>query len=635
MSKGKIKINRTKTKSSSSSRKSRWLRVIFSLVVFSATIFFFIFLFFIHDLPDLNNLETKGRRASVIFESYDGKVLAVYGDLFKKVVKVDSLPKYVSESVLAIEDKRFYSHCGVDFIGIFRAAFANLMHREIVQGGSTLTQQLAKNLFFSCERSLKRKIQEVVLALWLEKKFTKKQILSIYLNRVYFGAGAYGIDAAAYRFFGKRAEKLTLYEAATLAGLLKSPSAYSPFYNAEKSRQRTELVLDQMVKLKYITDVQRQNAIAEQIKKNQLSVLMDENRYFTDWVLEQMQKIVNIDEEDLIVRTTLNARLQRSAAHVVREILTTEGFKNGVSQMALVALDKNGAVRAMIGGHTYSLSQFNRALALRSFGSSFKYFVFLTALEHGFCIYDQISDMPLSIGHWSPKNYHYQSVGSISLINAFVKSVNTCSVRLAQRVGLETVIAKAHLLGITSPINKDYSSALGSSGVNLLEMTAAYGTTMNNGMKMTPFGIVSIKNKKGKQIYRAYQRSTKRVVAPEVCAKMKTMLHEIMVRGTGRNANLPQLQCYGKTGTSNDSRDASFIGFASPLVTGVWIGNDDNSPMNKKITGGTLPAKAWKEFMSIAFGSTKDKTEIPDSKMRGLQRSVNKKKKMKAILEKI
>ncbi len=570
-------------------------------VVSSFLFVFFIFLILIHDMPDLNNLESKGRRASIVFESYDGKTIATYGDLFKEAVTVDSLPKYVSDAVIAIEDHRFYKHGGVDLLGILRATFKNLISGRIVQGGSTLTQQLAKNLFLSPNRSIKRKVQELVLALWLEKKFTKKQILSIYLNRVYFGSGAYGIDAAAYRFFGKRAKDLTLFEAAKLAGILKSPTRYSPFYNKEQSNKRTALVLSCMKEENFISAESEQEALQEIEKPHILAISMDENRYFTDWIMEHLKEIVQINDEDLVVRTTLDSNLQKNAIYIIRKALNEEGFKNNANQMALVSIDKVGAIRAMVGGHTYVESQFNRALAIRSFGSAFKYFVYLTALEHGMDIYDMISDMPLHIGNWSPKNYKYKSIGHITLLQAFAKSVNTCYIRLAQKVGMPSIIQKAHSLGINSKLNNNFATALGGSGTNLLEMTAAYGATMTDGEKIVPFGIISIRTQKGEILYKATQKAHNKVISEKICEKMKIMMKEIVESGTGKRAKIP-ITCYGKTGTSNDSRDASFIGFSPPLVTGVWIGNDDNSPMNSSMTGGRIPAIVWHHFMMSAFG---------------------------------
>ncbi len=582
-------------------RRKKLKHFALSAVIFSFLFGFFTFLFFIHDMPDLDNLESKGRRASIIFESYDGKNIATYGDLFKEVVTVDGLPKYVSDAVVAIEDHRFYKHGGVDFLGISRALFKNFASGRIVQGGSTLTQQLAKNLFLSPNKSIKRKIQEVVLAFWLEKKFTKKQILSIYLNRVYFGSGAYGIDAAAYRFFGKRAKNLSLFESAKLAGILKSPTKYSPFYNKEQSNKRTALVLSCMKDEKFISEEAELEALQEIEKTHTIAASMDENRYFTDWLMEHLEEFIKIDDEDLIIRTTLDSNLQKNAIYIIRKALNEEGFKNNANQMALVAIDKIGAIRAMVGGHTYSESQFNRTLATRSFGSAFKYFVYLTALEHGSSIYDMVSDMPLRIGNWSPKNYKYKSIGHITMMQAFAQSVNTCSIRLAQKVGMPKIIQKAHDLGITSKLNNNFATALGGSGTNLLEMTAAYGATMTNGERIMPFGIISIKTQKGKVLYKATRKSPKKVISEENCEKMKVMLKEIVENGTGKRAKMP-IPCYGKTGTSNDSRDASFIGFSSPLVTGVWIGNDDNSPMNRSMTGGKIPAIVWRHFMMSAFG---------------------------------
>ena len=581
-----------------------------SMAVFGFVFAFFIFLFFIHDLPDLNNLETKGRRASIVFESYDGKTISTYGDLFRNVVSIDDLPKHVGNAIIAVEDRRFYKHCGVDIVGILRAMYTNIVHRRIVQGGSTLTQQLAKNLFLSPSRSLKRKVQEFILAIWLERKFTKKQILSIYLNRVYFGSCAYGIDAAAYRYFGKKAKQLTLYESAKLAGVLKAPSIYSPFYNPVKSHQRAKTVLSCMVEAKYITELEMQEAILQKDNLGGLSVPMDENRYFTDWVLDQVQEIVSTDDQDLIIRTTLDSKMQKNATYVIRKTLNEYGFKNRATQMALVALDKTGAVRAMVGGHTYGTSQFNRVLSVRSFGSAFKYFVYLSAIEKGMDIYDLVSDMPITIGSWSPKNYGYNSIGDISILQAFVKSVNTSSVRIAQKVGMDYIVDKAEQLGIKNEVTNNLATVLGASGTNLLDITACYGATMIDGIKMVPFGIISIKNQRGKVLYKAYHQQNKRVISHESCEKMKIMMHESMKRGTSRRANIPEIKCFGKTGTSNDSRDASFVGFSFPLVAGIWVGNDDNTPMNQNITGGTLPAIAWKEFMMIVFGLRKPADEI-------------------------
>jgi penicillin-binding protein 1A len=570
-----------------------------------AVIGFFVFLFFIHDMPDLDNLETKGRRASIIFESYDGKIIATYGDLFKDIVNADELPPHISQAVIAIEDHRFYEHNGVDALGILRAIYTNILNRRIVQGGSSLTQQLAKNLFLSPNKSIKRKVQEVILAIWLERKFTKKQILSIYLNRVYFGACAYGIDAAALRYFGKKARQLSLYEAAKLAGVLKAPSTYSPFYNPAKSDQRAELVLQCMVDAKYINEDEMKEAILQKDKLGKVRVPIDENRYFTDWAMEQIQDIIGSEYEDIIVRTTLDTTLQKNAICIIKNIISEHGFRNKATQMALVAIDKTGAVRAMVGGHSYGASQYNRVLAVRSFGSAFKYFVYLAALEKGIDICDHVLDTPLSIGSWSPKNYGYKSNGSITLQEAFVKSVNTSAVRIAQKVGMDYIVEKSEQLGITTEISKNLASALGASGTTLLDITACYGATMTGGLKVIPFSIMSIRTTKGKILYRVQQAKKIVVMSQSTCEKMKTIMQAQLQRGTGRNANISTLKCYGKTGTSNDCRDASFIGFINPIAVGIWVGNDDNTPMSPKVTGGFLPAMVWREFMMTAFGYKK------------------------------
>ncbi|MDR1361977.1 MAG: PBP1A family penicillin-binding protein [Holosporaceae bacterium] len=591
----------------------KWIyRYFFGASIFALVSGFFIYLFCIHDLPDINNLDSKGRRASMIFEAYDGQPIATYGDLFRKVVNVKDLPKYVGNAIVAIEDKRFYNHCGVDFLGIIRAIYANIARRRIVQGGSTITQQLAKNLFLSADKSIKRKVQEFTLALWLEYKFTKRQILSIYLNRVYFGSCAYGIDAAAYRYFGKEARQLTIYEAAKLAGTLRAPSTYSPFYNPEKSDARAEVVLACMQDEGYISGSEMKEALIQKDKLTKRSAPMDENKYFTDWAVEQIQELINTDEEDIVVRTTLDSRLQQNAALVIKNVLQEYGFRNRANQMALVALDKTGAVRAMIGGYSYGASQFNRVMAIRSSGSAFKYFVYLTAMEQGMGIYDLIGDGPLNIGGWQPKNHKHISVGEIPLLDAFSKSVNTSAVRLARKVGMDKIIAKAEQLGITTELKNNIAAALGAGGVTLIDITACFGAAMLNGHKMTPFGIVSIRTPAGKYLYKARATASPMVISPGACEKIKILLRDVVEKGTGRQSRIP-LVAYGKTGTSNDSRDASFIGFSSHLVTGVWIGNDDNSPMGQKMYGGFLPAIAWRKFMLSALNCKKTGDEKPEA----------------------
>lgn len=566
-------------------------------VLGSIMLCFISFTYVCYDLPNLSSLTTATRKSSIIFEDYNGSVIATYGDLFGRVVDVEKLPKHISQAVIAIEDRRFYRHFGIDFIGLARAIYANLSHKPI-QGGSTITQQLAKNLFLTPNRSLKRKLQELILALMIEHRFTKNQILTIYLNRVYFGGGAYGLDAAAHRYFGKAAKALDLLEAAKIAACLKSPTAYSPICSPDSSDKRAALVLSAMLDCGFVTREEVNDCIENSDTTYRVTEEMSDNRYFTDWVMEQLPEICPSDE-DLIVRTTLDRQAQKNAVTVIRSALINEGFDANASQMALISMDYTGAVRAMVGGHTYSQSQFNRCFASRSAGSSFKFFVFLNALKHGLSPYDLVNDTPIRIGSWHPKNYHWVSKGQITLSEAFSHSVNSCSIRLARKFGINSIINTARELGFSSHIPNDFTMAIGSGAANIAELAAAYGAVLNNGIKVEPYGVLSIKTKSGKVVYMK-KRSIKRVLSEDVCTKMKTLLKAVVNSGTGRKAQLP-IQVYGKSGTSNNSMDACFVGFASPLVTAVWVGNDAMIPMSKKITGGTLPAKVWHDFMYSIF----------------------------------
>lgn len=570
--------------------KSNWLMMSMSILT-SASIFGVILM--CYDIPSLSNLETSTRRSSVTFEACDGTVIATYGDLFKKMVTVDELPPHVYQSIISIEDKRFFDHCGIDFIGIARALYSNIVQKKVVQGGSSITQQLAKNIFLTPSRSIKRKIQELVLSLLIEKKFTKKQILTIYLNRVYFGSGAYGIDAAAFRLFGKKAKDLKLYESAKLAACLKSPTTYSPINNPDKSDERTLLVLNAMYDCKFISKDDLNKCVLELESGYFVSDIMSDNRYFTDWIFDQLPNICTTNE-DIIVRTTLDTKMQANAIVTIRKKLLQKGAKNNVGQMALLTMDRTGAIKAMVGGHTYSKSQYNRCLAKRSPGSAFKFFVYLAALEQGYKPSDKISDAAIQIGHWSPKNYHWPSRGEISITDAFAHSVNTCAVRLAKEIGQKSIEKLAQRLGYESQIPNDMTMALGSGGTTLLEMVKCYTCIIADGNKIMPYGIVNIKTKDGKIIYRN-RRIVENVVNKDVCDKMKTLMRAVVKYGTGKRSSVT-VASYGKSGTSNNSNDAWFIGFYDNLTTGIWVGNDNNRPMNQSITGGSLPAETWKAY---------------------------------------
>ncbi len=552
-----------------------------------------------YDLPDLEKLETHARRPGITLLATDGSVLASYGELYGGTVRFDDLPPYLVQAVVATEDRRFFDHPGFDPIGVLRAAFANLRAGAIRQGGSTVTQQLAKNLFLTQARTLRRKVQEVLLALWLEARFTKQQIFTLYINRVYLGAGTYGAEAAARRYFGKSVRDVNLYEAAMLAGLLKAPSRLAPTRNPRAARRRTILVLDNMVKDGFLSADDAGRAVrggagpAPAVGGNSV-------RYFADWVLERAAGYVGHSDWDLVVVTTLDARLQRLAAGRLAALLKRSGPRAGVSQGAIVALSPSGAIRAMVGGRDYRKSQFNRATqALRQPGSAFKLFVYLAGLEAGMSPDDTISDTPLRIGGWRPRNYDGRYRGDITLRQALAQSINTVAVRISERAGRSRVIDAARRLGITTRLRSHPSLALGAGEVTLLGLTAAYGVLPNGGFAVWPHGISEIRDRQGRVLYRRAGSGAGQVIAPVHVRQLTGMLREVIASGTGRGAALGR-PAAGKTGTSQEFRDAWFIGFTAGLVTGVWLGNDDARPM-KRVTGGGLPARLWRNFMRAAL----------------------------------
>jgi penicillin-binding protein 1A len=549
-------------------------------------------------LPDVSGLDAMTRRPSVTVLAADGATLATFGGLYGEPVGVADLPPYLPQAVLATEDRRFYRHFGIDPLGLARAAVANVRAGRIVQGGSTITQQLAKNLFLSPERTLKRKIQETLLAFWLERKFTKDQILSIYLNRVYLGAGAYGVDAAAREYFDKPASRVSLYEAALLAGLLKAPSRYAPTEAADLARGRARLVLASMVEAGYITEAQ-----AKQARANPARFAPgrggEGGRYFADWVVDQLSDFVGQVDRDLVVATTLDPKLQRIAEAEVEAMLAGPGEAAGVGQAALVVLSAQGPVRAMVGGRDYAASQFNRATqALRQPGSAFKLFVYLAALERGLGPEERMADAPLTVAGWSPRNYDGKYLGRMSLERALALSRNTVAVRVAERVGRERVVALARRLGITTRLEARPSLALGAAQVTLIELTAAYAALANDGVGVWAHGIAEVRDRGGQVLYRRRGSGPGRLIAPDHVAAMNGMLAQVIADGTGKAAALDR-PAAGKTGTSQDFRDAWFVGFTADLVAGVWLGNDDETPM-KRVTGGRLPAKLWRAVMAEA-----------------------------------
>lgn len=578
-------------------RLLRWTAVLTSWSILAA---FVVLGWLLYDLPGIDRLESSTRRPSVTLLAADGSILASYGDLYGQAVTVENLPAHLIEAIVATEDRRFYSHFGIDPRGLARAMYVNMREWRLVQGGSTITQQLAKNVFLTPDRTLRRKGQEMLLALWLEQRFTKDQILSLYMNRVYFGAGTYGVDAASQRFFGKPAAFVTPYEAAMLAGLLRAPSSYNPIADDEAADQRAHLVLQNMVASEFLTREEADKIASEGRSQSNVVESDRTGQHFADWVMDQVSSYVGFVDRDLVVVTTLDPKLQRLAQAELVRVLDEDGPEKKTSQAALVSMSPDGAVKAMVGGRDYSHSQFNRATqSLRQPGSAFKAFVFLAALEHGLTPETMMTDSPLSIDGWKPNNYEGRYYGPVTLREAFAKSLNSVAVQVSEQTGRQRVTEMARRLGITADLTPGPSLALGSSGVSLLELTGAYATLDNGGQGVWPRGIEEIRDRNGAVLYRRDGNGPGQVLNPMQVAQMLDMMSAVVEWGTGRGIDLGR-PVAGKTGTGQDYRDAWFVGFSAELVTGVWVGNDDNSPM-KGVTGGGLPARLWQAYMRAAL----------------------------------
>jgi len=531
----------------------------------------------------------------------DGSVLAERGAAHDYVT-LDQLPKLVPAAVVATEDRRFFEHYGLDPVGMIRAMFANLRAGRFAQGGSTLTQQLAKNLFLTQDRTLTRKIAELGLALWLEMRLSKTEILELYLNQVYFGGGAYGVEAASKRYFDKPARDLNLAEAALIAGLLKAPSKYSPASSPGAARARGRVVLDKMLDAGFITQEDENRALEQPVVFSDQKVpkTAADTGYVVDYVLDQLPPIIGAGHDELIVETTLDKDLQRRAQEIVSENLTKKGAALGASQGAVVVLDGDGGIRALVGGKDYGESQFNRAVkARRQPGSAFKPFVYLAALEHGMTPDSVAVDQPITIGGWAPKNDNGQYLGEITLRRALAQSVNTVAVRLNQDVGRGRTIEVAQRLGIKSELREGPSLALGTSEVTLLEMAGAYVAFSNGGSVIEPHVISRVRISSGRVLFASAAPRTDQVVEPSRIGALNDMMNAAVVYGTGRRAALADQPVAGKTGTTQDFRDAWFIGYTSHLTAGVWIGNDNGKPMSRAVGGG-LPAEIWNQVMRIA-----------------------------------
>lgn len=552
-------------------------------------------IYYAHDLPDISNIKLTTGRSTVMVMDRDGGLLATYGDVYGDWLEYDDIPPTLIQAVIATEDRRFFEHFGVDMRGLLRAAVKNITSRSVAEGGSTISQQLAKNLFLSADKTIKRKIQELLLSNWLELNFSKEEILTFYFNRVYFGAGAFGIDAAARTMFGHTARKLSLNEATMLAGVLKGPAFYSPLRDLERSYRRMEEVLDNMVEAGFIPQSMADNTKGRNVDIVDKQTGGDE-RYFSDWVIERAATLIGPVAEPIIIYTTLMPDMQDKANKGLQRIMDQESAEYNAGQAALVSLDMDGAVRAMVGGTDYTVSQFNRAAqARRQPGSAFKLFIYLAALEAGLTPDDVMRDSPVILDGWQPRNYSGKYRGEVSLREAFALSLNTVAVKLSERINRGNVIEMARRLGLTTPIVAEPSLSLGTSEVSLLELTAAYGVVANGGYRIAPYGIVEIQNSAGQILYRHMPGPPEKILSDDVVVVMDDMLRSVVAWGTARQAGMP-FPVAGKTGTTQNYKDALFFGYGLNMVNGVWVGNDDASPM-KRVTGGGMPVRIWRNFM--------------------------------------
>ncbi len=550
-------------------------------------------------MPSASSWTIPERPPNVKIVSVDGKTIANRGATGGEALSLDAMSPYIPQAVVAIEDRRFYSHFGIDPIGLARAMVTNVTTGRMVQGGSTLTQQLAKNLFLSPERTLERKVQEVLLAIWLEHKYTKDQILALYLNRVFFGSNAYGVEAASQRYFGKSARDVNLGQAALLAGLLKAPSRLSPARDPKAADDRAQVVLAAMRDQGMISETEVATAMSQSPTKAK-SYWSGGQYYVADMVMDEVTRLIGEVKTDVVVDTTLDMGLERKADQALAKFLDGEGAKQGASQAALVAIDGTGAIRALVGGRDYAKSQFNRAMkAKRQPGSAFKPFVYTAALEAGLTPDSVRDDAPVRIGNWTPENYDEKYRGPVTIATALANSLNTIAAQLVMEVGPATVAQVAHRMGIDSELQANASIALGTSEVTLTELTASYAPFMNGGYKATPHVVRRISDADGNVLYENTYDTPPRVLQENIAATMNSMLTHVITEGTGKAARLDGWQAAGKSGTTQSFRDALFVGYTSNLTAGIWFGNDDGTPM-KKVTGGGLPAKAWKEFMTAA-----------------------------------
>ena len=539
-------------------------------------------------MPSLDAILHETRPAAVVFLDKNGEEIRSAGRIMGTPVSVETLPPHVWQAIVAIEDKRFFEHGPIDMRGITRAMLSNAVHGRIAAGGSSITQQTAKNIFLSREKKISRKAQELILSYWLENRFDKNQVLDLYMNRVSLVGGMRGIDAASRVMFQTPANKMTIAQAAQIAAMLKAPTSYSPLKNPERNIKRARVVLQEMVRQGYIT-LNQARAAARDLSPATPAPDTNIYRYWTDFVLDEVRSRIGALDSDLLVYTTLDMKLQERVATILPA--HTDKY-----QGAVVAMTPSGAVRAMVGGTDYQTSQFNRATTMRQPGSSFKPVVYLVALEHGMAPDSYVNDSPFAIGDYNPKNYNERYYGDITLATAFAKSVNSVPLKLTETYGIDSVLDMAGRLGVGTKLRREYSTVLGASEMSLVDLTTIYAVIWNNGASVRPYSITKITDPRGNVLYARNPSDALQVLQPQTVEYMTDLLADVVVRGTGRRANATGV-LGGKTGTSNNNRDAWFVGAVRDLVIGVWVGNDDFSPMSSKITGGTIPAEIFHDIV--------------------------------------
>lgn len=556
--------------------------------------------------PPIENLRDYRPNIVTQFYSADGEIIKTFTAYTYDKVELKDVPDYLKKAVIATEDKNFYHHKGYDLLGIVRSSIQNVLAMHTVQGASTITQQLARILFLSNERTFNRKIKELEVATRIEKTISKDKILEMYLNNVYLGAGSYGVAGAAKTYFNKKLDQLTLPELALIAGLPQAPSVYNPYNNKELAKQRRNQVLKRMLTMKYITKDEYEKAIESEIKLSDLPQLYTTNKapYFSDYVINELEKL-GFHETDVInggykVITTLDSKAQEKANEAILANMKAYNLTNKTQQAAVFSFSpKDGKILVYAGGKNYGESQYDRVTqAIRPPGSAFKPIVYAAAMEKGFSPNDIVDDSPITLSKWSPRNYGNKYRGKIPLYKALMVSSNVCAARIIKEVGVHSVIQLARVLGITTPLEKDYTISLGSNGVKLFEFVRAYGAFANGGYIVEPYAIEKIVDSRGRILYQATGTKTSHQLSKSTAAKMTAMMKTVITSGTGTGANIGK-PAAGKTGTTDDYRDAYFVGYTPDIVTGVWVGDDNNKQMHG-LTGGTIPAKIWKDVMLVA-----------------------------------